>query len=414
MSIPSLQFLIALLLLSALVVYLPGPKSRQIVLALCNAGFIWLLIPNVGSWLVLGLFLLSGYAVARLLQRRPSRVLLVTYLVLLVFAFLIIKKYEFVTAYLPSSVSAHALAIVGLSYMLFRQIQVLVDASQGQIDKLSFWSYANYQLNLFALLSGPIQRYQDFQEQWEVLGPHLKADYSIQTAYFRLLIGVVKMAVIATAFYSLYQQSTDTLLQPVGQAGHLPRSAALVGFLGILYFYPLYLYLNFYGYCDIVIAGASLIGIQLPENFDRPYVARNVIDYWTRWHRTLGFWIRDYLFLPLYKGVAQEWPRRADSLAFLCYFVAFFVVGIWHGPTTNFVIYGLLQAAGVSAAKLWEQYLLARRGRAGLKQYLQSQRIRTLAILGTLNFECFSLLFFPVNLHTAVEMLKAAWHGLMS
>jgi alginate O-acetyltransferase complex protein AlgI len=413
MSVPSLQFLIALLLLTALVVYLPGPKSRQVVLAACNAGFIWLLIPNAGSWVVLGLFLLSGYAVARLLQRRPSRVLLLTYLVFLVFAFLIIKKYEFVTSYLPTSVSAHALAIVGLSYMLFRQIQVLVDAAQGQIDNLSLWSYANYQLNLFALLSGPIQRYQDFQEQWEILGPHFNADYSIQTAYFRLLIGVVEMAVIATAFYSLYQQSANTLLQPVGALGHLSRTEALKGFLGVLYFYPLYLYLNFSGYCDIVIAGASLIGFTLPENFDRPYIARNVIDYWTRWHRTLGFWIRDYLFLPLYKGVAQKWPHRADSLAFLCYFVAFFVIGLWHGPTTNFVIYGLLQAVGVSAAKLWEQYILRRRGRAGLKQYLQSNWVRTLAIVGTLNFECFSLLFFPVSLHTAVEMLEAAWHGLV-
>ena len=78
--------------------------------------------------------------------------------------------------------------------------------------------------------------------------------------------------------------------------------------------------------------------MKLPENFDQPYLSRNVIDYWTRFHRTLGFWIRDYLFLPLYKGVAERWPERADSLAFLCYFVAFFVAGIWHGPTANFVV----------------------------------------------------------------------------
>ena len=162
-----------------------------------------------------------------------------------------------------------------------------------------------------------------------------------------------------------------------------------------------------------MIAGASLVGIELPENFDRPYLARNVIDYWTRWHRTLGFWIRDYLFLPLYKGVAQEWPERAESLAFLCYFVAFFVIGAWHGPTANFVIYGLLQAIGVSAAKLWERHILKRRGRAGLKQYLQSARVRTLAIVATLNFECFSLLFFPVDVHTTLQMLQTVWASLL-
>ena len=92
--------------------------------------------------------------------------------------------------------------------------------------------------------------------------------------------------------------------------------------------------------------------MKLPENFNQPYLARNVLDFWTRFHRTLGFWIRDYLFLPLYKSVAERWPKRADSLAFLCYFVAFFVAGVWHGPTANFAVFGLLQAVGASAAKL--------------------------------------------------------------
>ena len=171
MSVPSLQFLIALLLLSSAFIYLPGRQARQGVLASCNAGFLWLLIPNGGSWAALGIFLLSGYGMARLLQRWPSRTLLIGYLALLIVAFLILKKYEFIVDYLPEAMAAHTLSIIGLSYMLFRQIQVLVDASQGQIERLSLWSYANYQLDLFALLSGPIQRFQDFQAQWEALGP---------------------------------------------------------------------------------------------------------------------------------------------------------------------------------------------------------------------------------------------------
>ncbi len=184
-------------------------------------------------------------------------------------------------------------------------------------------------------------------------------------------------------------------------------------FLGVLYFFPLYLYLNFSGYCDIVIAGASLLGMKLPENFDHPYLARNVIDFWTRFHRTLGFWIRDYLFLPLYKGVAERWPKRAESYAFLCYFVAFFFAGVWHGPTANFIVYGILQAIGVSAAKLWERHLVKRRGRAGLKLYMQSTRVRIVAIICTLHFEFFALLFFPVDIHTTAHMLKAVFRAVI-
>jgi D-alanyl-lipoteichoic acid acyltransferase DltB (MBOAT superfamily) len=412
MSIPSLQFLVALFVLSATFVYLPGRQSRQIVLGGCNIGFLYLLIPNAASWAALGLFVLSGYGVARLFDKWPSRALWIIYLIILIFAFLVIKKYAFVTVYLPESVAGNAVNIIGLSYMLFRQIHFLVDAAEGQVQRMSVWSYANYQLNLFALLAGPIQRYQDFQSQWGVLRPTLASNYAVQATYFRLLIGVIKMSVVATAFFALYQFSADTLLQAGREAVPLTRGAAIGHFLAILYFYPLYLYLNFSGYCDIVIAGASLVGIKLPENFDQPYLARNVIDFWTRWHRTLGFWIRDYLFLPLYKGIAERWPKRAESLAFLCYFAAFFVAGIWHGPTSNFVIFGLLQAIGVSSAKLWERHILKRRGRAGLKEYVQSSRVRATAITATLHFECFSLLFFPVDLHTTVQMLHTVWRSV--
>jgi alginate O-acetyltransferase complex protein AlgI len=111
--------------------------------------------------------------------------------------------------------------------------------------------------------------------------------------------------------------------------------------------------------------------------------------------------------------VAERWPKQSDSLAFLCYFVAFFVAGVWHGPTANFVVFGFLQGLGVSAAKLWERHLIKRRGRAGLKQYLQSSRIRAVAIAGTLHFECFSLLFFPVDLHAALQMLRTVFRALV-
>jgi D-alanyl-lipoteichoic acid acyltransferase DltB (MBOAT superfamily) len=413
MSVASLEFLIALLVLSSVFFYLPGPQWRQGLLAACNAGFLYLLIPNAVSWAALGAFLVSGYTIGLVLRKWPSNLLLATYLLVLVAAFLVIRKYDLATANLPESLAAHAVSIVGLSYILFRQIHFLVDAAQGQIEKTSLWSYANYQLNLFTLLSGPIQRYQDFHEQWERLNPVLEDEHAVRKALLRLLIGIVKLTAVATIFLSLYQRSAEALTPIAGSDVQLGRSAAIGHFLGIFYFYPLYLYLNFSGYCDIVIAGASLLGIRLPENFDYPFLSRNVIDYWTRWHRTLGFWIRDYLFLPLYKEIAVRWPTRADSLAFLCYFAAFFVAGLWHGPTANFVIYGLLQAIGVSVAKLWERHLLKRRGRAGLKQYLESPRIRAAAIAGTLHFECFSLLFFPVDLHAALQMLQTVITSLV-
>ena len=199
--------------------------------------------------------------------------------------------------------------------MLFRQIHVLVDASQGQVERLSLWSYVNYQVNLFTILAGPIQRYQDFDEQWRTLAPALADLHELLQDCMRLLIGVVKIGLIAPFFYRGWDE-----LQVAVVNHHVAGWKFIVEFLVVFYFYPMYLYFNFAGYCDIVIAACRLLGMRLPENFNRPYLARNVIDFWTRWHITLGTWIRDYLFLPMYKPVVERWPKRAPSLAWIFYF----------------------------------------------------------------------------------------------
>src|SRR5262249_21312374 len=222
MSFTSLPFLVALLLLSAVFFYLPW-QWRGRILAAWNAAFLYMLIPNDASWIVLGLFLLSGYAVAQLLCKWPSRLLLSAYIIALVAAFSVIRRYDLVTAELPESLTSHVVGIVGLSYMLFRQIALVVDASQGQIERMSLWTYANYQLNLFTLLSGPIQRYQDFHDQWEKLEPVLEDDHAVRMAYLRLLTGIIKLAVVATIFLSLYNRSADALAQSEGGASELAR-----------------------------------------------------------------------------------------------------------------------------------------------------------------------------------------------
>lgn len=406
MSLASLPFLLALLTLATLFFYLPTLWARQTVLTACNAGFLYLVITNAASWAALAAFLLSGYLAALVLRRWPHRVILAGYLVVLIAFFLVARRYEIVTAHLPDSVLALGISVVGLSYMLFRQIQLLVDMLEGQVERISLFGFLNFQLSLFTLLSGPIQRYQEFQSQWDRLEPVLADGHAVRRAYFRLLIGLVKMTVVATFFSSQYQGAVE-LLQHAGALNQVPARFATIGqFLTVFYCYPIYLYANFSGYCDIVIAAALLVGLTLPENFSQPYLSRNVIDFWTRWHRTLGFWIRDYLFLPLYMAIAKRWPPRAESLAFLCYFIAFFIAGIWHGPTTNFVVYGLLQAIGVSAAKLWERHLLKKGGRKGLREYVQSTTIRWIAIVATLHYECFSLLFFPTDLSAVSNMLE--------
>ncbi len=411
MSVCSLEFLLALMVLSAVFFHLPGRRSRQALLALCNAGFLYLVIPNTASWLLLGALLLSGYLAARGLRRWPGRLGLALYIVPLVAAFVVLKKYEFLALGMPAWIFEHPVSLVFLSFLLFRQIHFVVDAMQGQIEDVSLWAYLNYQLNLFTLLSGPIQRYQEFRDYWSGSGsgsgpqPLLGDRHELLTACLRILVGILKIAVVAGVCLAIYDKGVAWFGQIESAGREPPRLATLVRFAAMFYLYPAYVYFNFAGYCDIVIGGAALLGMKLPENFDRPYLARNMIDFWTRWHRTLSFWIRDYLFTPMYKTIAENWPRRAQSLAFLCYFVALLLAGVWHGSTWNFVVFGLIHGAGVSAAKLWEYYLIERRGRNGLRRYMQSRKIHAVAVAANFHFACATFLFFPTELDRCLRML---------
>jgi D-alanyl-lipoteichoic acid acyltransferase DltB (MBOAT superfamily) len=352
---------------------------RRSFITLCSALFLWLQTPDATHFATLIAFVLSGYLAARLLAWRPSTALLATYLAGLTAAFVILKRYAFLQLIAGDTLVSHTLDLVGLSFIFFRQIHYVVDVKQGQIREITLWGYLCYQLNPFTLLAGPIQRYERFREDWQSLTP-LPADaHELRMTFLRILIGVIKVSVIAE--FCLW-----VALDP-------PQEVA--GWSKVLRFYlfPAYVYFNFAGYCDIVIAGASLVGLRVPENFDRPQLARNMLDFWTRWHRTLSFWIRDYVFTPIYMTIARRQPGWAPHLAFLCYFIALFLAGVWHGASWNFMIYGLLNGAGVSAAKLWENWIVAHHGRQGLRTYLASTPIRWVARFATFNFVCLTMIF---------------------
>lgn len=414
MSVSSVEFILFILVLTALYPLFAGRIARQILLAICNGVVLYWACFNdsttaVGKTLaVLTGFLLSGYAVGLILRRFANKSLLAGYLVALITVFVYLKKYSFLRGVLPASILAHPISIIGLSYMLFRQISFLVDAMQGQIESPSLWTYVNYQLNLTTLLAGPIQRYQDFAQYWDVSEPIVCSKVEMIGAYQRIFWGVIKVALIGAFCMSVYKISYATLqLELSGKADWVVSKRSVIRYFAeMFYAYPAFVYFDFSGYCDIVIGAAVLLGMKLPENFDRPYLSRNTIDFWTRQHMTLSFWIRDYLFTPMYKAIVERRPGSAMPAAIGCYFVAFLLAGIWHGSTMNFVVFGLLHGFGVSWAKLWETMIVRIGGRAGLKRYLQLQPVRIAAIVLTVNFICFTFIFFTPDLGQKLHVLR--------
>ena len=157
-----------------------------------------------------------------------------------------------------------------------------------------------------------------------------------------------------------------------------------------VYAFALQIYYDFSGYTDIAIGSALLLGIKLPANFNRPYAAENVADFWRRWHISLSNWLRDYLYFSL-PG------KRIKAFAYVNLFVTMVIGGLWHGASWNFVIWGALHGAGLAFVRLGQTL---RPGKAtGAWRYLN--------IAITFHFVAFAWIFFRApNVETALSILE--------
>jgi hypothetical protein len=199
---------------------------------------------------------------------------------------------------------------------------------------------------------------------------------------------MIKMGAIGPLAYSVFEKAGEIFDY------HQPATALLPRFALYLYAYPVFLYFNFSGYTDIAIGSAELLGCRLPENFNQPYLARSILDFWNRWHMSLTHWIRDYLFMTSYKAAAERFPAVAKYLGWVLLFFALFIAGIWHGSTPGYMVFGTINGFGAAVNQAYGDYLRHRLGRAGFQRYQKNRLVKVIAIVATFHYMCFSHLFF--------------------
>ena len=229
---------------------------------------------------------------------------------------------------------------LGVSYLCFRLIHVLVDHGNGRLPRLRLLPFLNYILFAAPSVAGPINRYEDFERDFEKPVPLATRDFV--GAMRRIVLGLTKKILIAglVAPYALGS------LEP---GGRHPALLLLVGCVG----YSVYLYADFSGYTDIAIGLGRLFGIVLPENFNRPYAAPSVQEFWNRWHMSLTQWIKTYVFYPLNLWLTRRYPKGGRLWnPLFSIMVAFLLIGIWHGDHWNYVVFGLVHGAGIGANML--------------------------------------------------------------
>jgi alginate O-acetyltransferase complex protein AlgI len=381
----------------------PGKRLRQIFLTTVNALFLIPLVPNLRSWIWFAVVLAGTYLALEAVRAWRRGAIVAASITLVLLAFLYLKRYVLVANIVPFpfewDLRRHPVELVGLSYMMFKFIHMLVDQWQGQLAAFNLWSYLNYQLSFFTLTAGPIQRYNDFRECWEEVDLRPSETRESVLLWIRILSGMIKIGVLGAFANSAFVEASG--------ATH----PDLTDFLTCFYAYPAYLYFNFSGYTDVMIGAGGLLGFRLPENFNRPYLARNVLDFWDRWHISLTHWIRDYVFMAGYKAAATRFPGAARYWSFALLFVALFVAGVWHGTTDGFVVFGILNGLGAAATRAYGDGLRAVLGRSGVQTYIKSRFIRLIATLVTLHYVCFCHLFFSSDISQALKLLGGATVG---
>jgi D-alanyl-lipoteichoic acid acyltransferase DltB (MBOAT superfamily) len=337
-------------------------------------------------------FLLLGYAGLFFIGLGSSK-FLIWILCAVIFAYAVLKKYTV----LPEGIFIDfPYFTVGLSYIFFRVMHLLIELADGNENKrLSLGAYLLYTLNFTTLISGPIQRYDEFARDQFALEPVELGPRIVGLQLERIIRGFFKVNVLAMLLLSV-QDGALQELQHSSSSSQRFLSALLLAVV-----YPFFLYSNFSGYIDIVIAIARLMRVRLPENFDRPFSASSFLDFWNRWHITLSTWLKTYVFNPLLLVLM----RRVSSLAIqpflgvLCFFVTFFLIGVWHGRTSEFVVFGVLQGGGVAINKLWQLGLTSAMGRNGYKKLASNLIYIALGRGLTFSWFAFTLFWFWANWH---------------
>jgi D-alanyl-lipoteichoic acid acyltransferase DltB (MBOAT superfamily) len=302
-----------------------------------------------------------------------------------------LKKYTF----LPEGAFLHyPYFTLGLSYIFFRVLHLLIETGDGTEKRhIGLGAYLLYTINFTTFVSGPIQRYDEFAQDQFAAEPIVLGPRTIGLQMERLIRGFFKVNVLAMIFQALQQDALAQMSQP------LPLNLKLFSAFRLIIVYPLFLYSNFSGYIDIVIALARLMRVRLPENFDRPFSASSFLDFWNRWHITLSTWLKTYVYNPLLVALMRRITAVSMQpvLGVFCFFVTFFLIGVWHGRTSEFVIFGVLQGGGISINKIWQLALTSGLGRKGYKALAKNPVYIAFGRGLTFSWFAFTLFWFWAN-----------------
>ena len=263
---------------------------------------------------------------------------------------------------------------LGISYYVFKAISYMVDVYRGKLPaETNLFTYALYICLFSEILCGPITRYSVFKES--VSKDIVYKEENFHTGFYLVIKGLFMKVVIA-----------NRLSGYVATIFACPENYAGLTLWFAAFCYAVQLYCDFAGYSFVMVGVTKLFGLHTTLNFDRPYFATNIKEFWNRWHISLSGWLKDYVYIPLGGGRCSKWRNKANVIA------TFLVSGLWHGTGLNFLAWGLIHGVANAATP-------KKMAPRGIKKVLM--------ILLTFGIVTFGWIFFGVDsIQTAFVYLK--------
>lgn len=242
------------------------------------------------------------------------------------------------------------LGFLGISYLTFRAAGTIIETRDGVVKDLNWWKFVRFMAFMPTITSGPIDRYRRFAKDYQQVPSREKYLDLVAKAVPYLFIGFVYEFVIDYFFGQLWYPFM--VKQALLSAPHLSWWV-----VGVAYTYAGHLYFNFAGYSFFAVAVSYLMGVQTPMNFNKPFLAKNIKEFWNRWHMTLSFWFRDYIFMRfVFMATKKKWFKNRNVLSSVAYMLNMMVMGFWHGVTWYYILYGFMHGLALVVNDWWLRY----------------------------------------------------------
>ena len=239
--------------------------------------------------------------------------------------------------------SLHLLAFIGISYMSFKTIQIVLEISDGLIkEKISVKDYLQFLLFFPTVSAGPIDRSRRFLKEINEVMPRKEYLELAGDGVYRIVLGLLYKVVLSTYVYQMLLALNNT--------------GTVVYSIKYMYLYTLYLFFDFAGYSLMAVGSINILGIQTPMNFNKPFLSVDIKDFWTRWHITLSTWLRDFVFSRvLMQVIRKKWFKNRLHNATYAYMVNMLVMGFWHGLSVSYIVYGFYHGVLMAGFEVYQK-----------------------------------------------------------